>query len=672
MGKRKAGGRYARRYDVVILGGGLAGQTLARHLLLETSRTVLMVERLEELPTWRQKYGESTVQVAGYYYSRVLELEEYLLQRHYPKYNLRFYWPSSGRDNRGFEDYTQTYIREMSNVQSYQLDRNEFERELLRRNLADPRFALALGAGDVAVELARGGGTGSAEADATGTAGADGSGGVNGSGGADGSGDANASARTAGSARANGSGGETAASPGDHRVGFRTADGSHAVTAGWVIDATGRNRLLARQMQSLRRNPIRHGAFFWWVDGLVDFELLTDRTKLERLTDPARARYGHLPLWLATNHFCGEGYWFWVIPLQGKTSLGIVYEHGVVDPAEIRTPELATAWVCARHPLFERDLPHRKVLYSAMLRDYAHDCARTISAGRWAMVGEAGRFTDPLYSPGSDLISVYNTLIVDAIETGDAELAAKVRLYEQVMRAVYAAYVPSYADSYDALGDPEAFSLKYIWELTIYFAFYVFPFINHRFTDRRFLVSWLKAFSRLGPMNAGMQRLISGYYQWRKRHASLPAEPVYFDFSDLGPLASARKTFYRVGVTVEEARRVLADQLDNVEELARFIAARTASVVLGEPELIFDRDFVAGIDPSDLAFAPAEWRRRWAASSRSGKPWKWRFDPAVMDVFPAVGRKGKGRGGRKAGARKLAKRPAAGDPAAEAGAEAAQ
>ena len=67
------------RYDVVILGGGLAGQTLARHLLLETERTVLMVERLDELPTWRQKYGESSVQVAGFYYSRVLDMEEYLL-----------------------------------------------------------------------------------------------------------------------------------------------------------------------------------------------------------------------------------------------------------------------------------------------------------------------------------------------------------------------------------------------------------------------------------------------------------------------------------------------------------------------------------------------------------------------------------------------------------------
>ena len=67
------------RYDVVILGAGLAGLTLARHLLLDTERTVLLLERRDEVPPPRQKVGESTVQLAGYYLSKVLDLEEYLL-----------------------------------------------------------------------------------------------------------------------------------------------------------------------------------------------------------------------------------------------------------------------------------------------------------------------------------------------------------------------------------------------------------------------------------------------------------------------------------------------------------------------------------------------------------------------------------------------------------------
>ncbi|HMB51755.1 MAG TPA: FAD/NAD(P)-binding protein, partial [Thermoanaerobaculia bacterium] len=108
----------------MILGAGLAGLTLARHLLLDTDRRVTVVERNAEVPVARQKVGESSVQLAGYYFSRVLDLEEHLLTSHYLKYNLRFYWPTPGRDRDAFENYSQAYIRRFSNVCSYQVDRN--------------------------------------------------------------------------------------------------------------------------------------------------------------------------------------------------------------------------------------------------------------------------------------------------------------------------------------------------------------------------------------------------------------------------------------------------------------------------------------------------------------------------------------------------------------------
>jgi len=575
------GPKTGHEHDVVVLGGGLAGLTLARHLLLDTDKRVAVVERSSDVPGTRQKVGESSVQLAGYYFSRVLDLEEHLLSEHYLKYNLRFYWPTPGRERDAFEHYSQAYIRRFSNVCSYQIDRNVLEAELLRLNLefAD-RFVLHAGASDLRVELAE--------------------------------------------------------DDGAHRVRFRSGAAGEELVARWVVDATGRGRHLARRMKLTRPSAIRHGAAFLWVDGLVDVERLSGQGRAERRKRRSRRQAGHTPFWLATNHFCGEGYWFWVIPLQGKTSLGLVFDRETFPADRVRSADGLLDWICEELPLFARDLPQREVLGFSGYRDFAHDCSKTLSAQRWAMTGEAGRFTDPLYSPGSDLIAVYNTLIVDAIETDDGdELAAKVRQYELLMRTVYEAYVPSYAISYDALGDRETFALKYTWELAIYFAFYVFPFLNDLFTDRRFALAFLNRFARLGPINGAMQRMLSAFYQWKKRSglAAAPAEeeePTCFEFLSVGPLDMAEKAFYEVGVGTDEAKRVLGTQLASLERMARWMVAHVASVVLAEPRVVSDRAFVERIDPAAESFDPAGWARRWADVGGSEGSYEWGFDPLPL------------------------------------------
>lgn len=570
-------GALAGRYDVVILGAGLAGLTLSRHLLLDTDKTVLLVDRQEEPPGWRQKYGESTVQLAGHYYAKVLDLEEVLHRDHIIKYNLRFYWPAADREGRDFEDYGQCFIRQFSNVVSYQLDRNTFEEELLRLNRRSARFTFAGGISDPVVEL------------------------------------------------------RAAGEEGPHRVTLSVGGERREIAADWVVDATGRNRHLARRHDLARRSPFRHGAYFFWVEGLFDIEKLTSKSRREVRLRPDRDVLGHIPSWLATNHFCGEGYWFWVIPLQGKTSLGLVFDSDIVDRSEVDTLEKLIPWVCERHPCLAHDLPHRKVLYWAGLRDYAHGCSQTISAARWAMTGEAGRFLDPLYSPGSDFISIHNTLIVDAIGAKPERLADKCRLAEQIMRACYESYVPGY-QAYATLGDQETFTLKYVWELAIYFAFLVFPFLNDLFTDPRFGVGYLARYSRLGPLNLGVQDVLMGYYRWKKERGLAGGQPgpTHFDFLSVYALAQAEKTFYRIGVDATEAKRVLEQQLDNFEEMARWIAAHVASVVLGDERALDDRAFVASLDPRRLRFEPEEWARRWAeVGGRGGEPWPWRFCPRV-------------------------------------------
>jgi flavin-dependent dehydrogenase len=574
-----------QRYDVVILGGGLAGQTLARHILLETDKTILMLDRRDQVPFRRQKVGESSVQIAGHYFGKILGLEGYLLQEHFMKYNLRFYFRSGARDNSRFEDYGHLSIRPFSNVPSYQLNRNTLEAEIMRRNQEDSRFTLHIGAQDLDVEILPEG------------------------------------------------------PQGPHRIHYRVGTEKRSAEATWVVDASGRNRFLARKFGLMKPMAIHNNTFFWWVDGLLDIEKLTDRSRKEIRLKKERGNLGHLPVFLATNHFCAEGLWFWVIPLQGKTSLGLVYDSRVIKHEDINSVEKATEWVLRNFPLFKHDLPRRKVLDFGTIRQYSHDCERTIHPDRWAMTGEAGRFTDPLYSPGSDLISMYNTMIVNAIQIDDpVERASAIEIYENMQRALANAYVPSYGVSYDCLGDEEAFSMKYAWELSVYFTAYVFPFINDLFNDRRFLIAFMRFFSKLGPINSGLHKLLSDFFHWKKAQNILTpqGEPIFFDLMDIGTLKQAETLFYKIGVDVDEARELLNSRTPALEELARFIIAHVTSVVVGDERVVANRKFIEGIDlkqggaggwPLDSL------RQRWEECKGSEGGFMWSFDPKVMNRF---------------------------------------
>ena len=113
-----------QHYDVAIVGAGQAGLFLARQLLLYSDKKILLLDTASELPGPRQKLGESTVQIAGFYMSKVLDLEEYLLREHFLKYNLRFYWKSTDRSNGSYEEYNACYIKTPSNIAGYQVNRN--------------------------------------------------------------------------------------------------------------------------------------------------------------------------------------------------------------------------------------------------------------------------------------------------------------------------------------------------------------------------------------------------------------------------------------------------------------------------------------------------------------------------------------------------------------------
>ncbi|MBI3940081.1 MAG: hypothetical protein HY315_04545, partial [Acidobacteria bacterium] len=392
-------------------------------------------------------------------------------------------------------------------------------------------------------------------------------------------------------------------------------------------------QLLKRKQMLARKSPIDHGASWCWVEGLVNIERLTSLSPPEVRKRRDRQKQGLFPTWLATNHFCGEGFWFWVIPLHGKTSLGVVYDKATFPADQVSTAEKLIEWACRQFPLFEPDLPRRRILDSARFVDYAYDCQQTISPAKWAMSGMSGRFSDPLYSPGSDLIAFYNSMIVDAILERDPDrLRRKCELYEPLMNVLYQAYVPSYAVSYDVLGDQEVFTLKYAWELAVYFGFYAFPFINDLFTDPRFIPHFFRKFALLGPVNRNLQQFLSDYYQWKKEKR-VRLRQTANDFKELTPLKMAEMTYYQVASGLDEAQSFMDDQLKSLREFARFIAAYVASMVLQDPRALLNRSFVESIKLRELRFDPEQLQARYAAHAACSESYPWTLDPFAMEKF---------------------------------------
>src|SRR5436305_3179030 len=120
-------------YDVAILGGGLAGLTMALHLKRDRPETrVLVVDRrAEPAPEAAFKVGESSVEIGAHYYRDVVGMRDHLEQQQIRKLGLRFFLPAG--DNSDITKRVEFCTPGHLDAFTHQIDRGRFENELFRR-----------------------------------------------------------------------------------------------------------------------------------------------------------------------------------------------------------------------------------------------------------------------------------------------------------------------------------------------------------------------------------------------------------------------------------------------------------------------------------------------------------------------------------------------------------
>src|SRR4249919_659780 len=441
--------------DVAILGGGLAGLTLAIQLRQRNpGLSVTVIERrAHPVREAAFKVGESTVEIGGHYFAHVLGFREHLETEQIRKFGFRFFF-SEGRDD--IDRCTELGVSKLLPTPSWQLDRGRFE-----NFLGEQARALGVEFRDDAVVRR-------IDLDAM----------------------------------------------GGHRVEFEHDGTSHALGARWLVDASGRAALLKRKLGLAEDNDHDVNAVWWRVDGFVDpNQWSTDTAWLQRCTPPDR--------WRSTNHMCGPGYWFWLIPLaSGAHSLGIVCDAKMHPLETMNTHEKAMAWLRKHQPTVAAsiDKPEHVLQDFLFLRHFSYGCKQVYSADRWALTGEAGLFLDPFYSPGSDFIAISNTYVCDLVEKQRAgmSIAAHAEIYQQLYFSFYENTLTLYQDQYPIFGDPQVMPVKIAWDYAYYWALLAPLFFGKRQAELTLLGRLKPAFMRGRALNLGMQMLLR---EWGARNS---------------------------------------------------------------------------------------------------------------------------------------------------------
>ena len=442
--------------DVVIMGGGLAGLTLALQLRQRFAQLdIVVLERMRHpVPEAAHKVGESSVEIGAHYFDTVLGLKEHLTNQQLKKFGFRFFF-SEGSEQ--IDKVTELGASRYLATPSYQLDRGIFENYL------------------------------GGHAKANGVRFIDG-------------------ARIVGFAMADerAAGGEPAA--GLHEVTFERDSADHTVTGRWLIDATGRAGLVKRKLDLAQANEHDANAIWFRIDARIDMdEWSTDEQWLSRCDPPYR--------WLSTNHLCGEGYWAWLIPLSsGSHSVGIVCDANLHPLKTMNSFERAMEWFAKYQPRLARALQDKRHLLQDFiaLRRFSYGCKQVFSGSRWALTGEAGVFLDPFYSPGSDFIAISNTYITELIakDLAGEPFAPYARLYEQFYFSFYRSTLSLYTNQYAIFGDPEVMPVKVIWDYTYYWGVLCQLFFQHRLTDLTAMARMRDELSLCMALNEAIQKLM--------------------------------------------------------------------------------------------------------------------------------------------------------------------
>ncbi|MER5223919.1 NAD(P)/FAD-dependent oxidoreductase [Streptomyces flaveus] len=176
-----------------------------------------------------------------------------------------------------------------------------------------------------------------------------------------------------------------------------TANTQGSVQARWVIDCSGRTRMLATKLGHRAESRVLDDGFqttaLWGqFSGITDemFEPVW-RYNTEDGTSTRRDMF--------TLHLWGDGHWIWVIRLAGgRVSVGITYDQRKLPKGGSPREQFFAA--LAGYPVFDGVLSQDNLLEFRMYRNVQHVTDTFVHPKRYALIGDSSSIIDAYYSQG--------------------------------------------------------------------------------------------------------------------------------------------------------------------------------------------------------------------------------------------------------------------------------
>lgn len=203
--------------------------------------------------------------------------------------------------------------------------------------------------------------------------------------------------------------------------------GGQRIEADFVVDATGRDRLVARADGATKIEGLDQTAYYNHYKGVPRYEGKEE---------------GDVDIILFDSGVPTHPNWLWVIPFKdGTASVGAVVSRAWVraQPSSLRAPNEMLRHAIASSPSAKAIMANAKPLWAEAhaTADYSYRVS-AIRGPSWLAVGDAGGFIDPLFSTGVHLALVGGSLAAEAIH---ANTAAAFAAWEEKARAASETFV---------------------------------------------------------------------------------------------------------------------------------------------------------------------------------------------------------------------------------------